>query len=105
MGPEQRNELEMAKVGQIIARRMTPGQPNHVRHIAALQWGTSSGTLEWSTRAVMVDKVNRSAPGTFFTEVGAYRANLYVVNRDGTSWVQTEPDETKVDNLLSLPQG
>jgi len=95
----------MAKVGQVVARRMTPGEAHHVRHIAALQWGTSSGTLEWSSRATMVDKVSRSVAGTFFTEVDGFRANLYVVNRDGSSWVQTEPDQTKVDNLLRLPEG
>jgi len=92
----------MAKIGQVVARRMTAGMPNHVRHISQLQWGTNSGALEWSSRATMVDKVTRS-PETFFTEVDGYRANLYVAHRNGESWVQTEPDETKVDNLLYLP--
>ena len=94
----------MAKVGQVVARRMTTGLPNHVRHIAYLQWGTSSGTLEWSSRDVMVSKVSASEPGTFFTEVGNARASLYVVTKEGSSWVQTEPDETKLDNLLYLPE-
>ncbi|MFO0862568.1 MAG: DUF3892 domain-containing protein [Candidatus Saccharibacteria bacterium] len=95
----------MAKIGQVVARRMTVGMPNHVRHIAALQWGTDSGTLHWSSRQDMVERVNNSKPGTFFTEVQGYRAALYVVSNVNGSWVQTEPDETKVDNLLSLPLG
>jgi hypothetical protein len=95
----------MAKVGQVVARRMTQGLPNHVKHISALQWGTNQGSLEWSSRETMVAKVNNSSHGTFFTEVGGYTAALYVVHRNGNSWVQTEPDETKVDNLLYLPLG
>lgn len=93
----------MAKVGQVVARRMTIGAPKHVKHIAYLQWGTRQGILEWSSRDVMVKKV-ASSPGIFFTEVGASRAALYVVTRNGESWVQTEPDETKLDNLLYLPE-
>ena len=95
----------MAKVGQVVARRMTVGQPNHVRHIAYLQWGTDSGALQWSSRADMVDRVSKSKPGVFYTEGGGERASLYVVTREGISWVQTEPDETKLDNLLRLPTG
>lgn len=95
----------MAKVGQVVARRMTSGAPNHVSHIESLQWGTQEGNLEWSSRATMVSKVNNSTPGTFFTEVEGYRAALYVVNGPSSSWVQTEPDATKIDNLLRLPLG
>jgi hypothetical protein len=82
---------------------MTAGAANHVRHIAYLKWITDSGTAQWSTRADMVDRVRRGPAGTFFTEVGNAHAALYVVNREGSSWVQTEPDETKLDNLLRLP--
>ncbi|HEY5442651.1 MAG TPA: hypothetical protein VIJ68_03875, partial [Candidatus Saccharimonadales bacterium] len=85
------------------ARRMTPGASNHVRHIAYLQWVTNDGTLHWSSRADMVDRVNRSRPGTFFVIGGGSTAALYVVTRNGSSWVQTESDETKLDNLLYLP--
>jgi hypothetical protein len=94
----------MAKVGLVVARRMTAGQPNHVRHISYLQWVTDTGKLEWSSRADMVRRVGGSPRGTFFTEGGGETAALYVVTRNGESWVQTEPDETKLDNLLRLPE-
>jgi len=93
----------MYQVGQVVARRMTPGEPSHVKHIAALKWQTSDVGLMWSTRDDMVKRVDKSSPGTFFTKVDGYHANVYSVHRDGRSWVQTEPDETKVDNLLHLP--
>jgi hypothetical protein len=94
----------MYLTGQVVARRMTPGAAHHVRHIAELQWCTNIGTLEWSTRAVMVRKVMSSNPGTFFVG-GGQRTSLYVVAEGNESWVQTEPDSTKLDNLLSLPIG
>ena len=94
----------MAKVGQVVARRMTAGQPNHVRHIAYLQWQSSQEGLVWSSRTVMVNKVNASQRGTFFTEGGGQTAALYVVTEGNTSWVETEPDKTKKDNLLYLPE-
>lgn len=94
----------MAKEGQVVARRMTLGQPEHVRHIAYLKWATRQGGLEWSSRDVMVDKVSRSPRDTFFVEGGGTTAGLYVVSEHGSSWVQTEPDHTKKDNLLWLPE-
>jgi hypothetical protein len=93
----------MTKVGQVVVSRMTAGQPSHVRHISGLQWGTSSGALQWSTRADMVNRVNGNPPGAFFAEGGGTSASLYVVTEGNSSWVQTEPDQTKLDNLLSVP--
>lgn len=90
--------------GQVVAVKMTPGQTQHVQHIAALQWETNNGTLYWSSRDEMVERVGRTTRGTFFTNVNGARAALYVVHGHGSSWVQTEPDETKVDNLLYLSE-
>lgn len=55
----------MTEVGRVIKRRMTPGLPNKAKHIKDLLWITQQSGHEWSTRAVMVDKVSRSAKGTF----------------------------------------
>jgi hypothetical protein len=95
----------MSKIGQVVARKMTPGLPHHVRHISALQWFTDQGTLHWSSRADMVERVGSSPKGTFFTDVNGHTAALYVVHGQFSNWVQTEPDDTKVDNLLRLPLG
>ncbi len=94
----------MAVVGQVVARRMTVGSPNHVKHIKELKWMSSNNGLVWYSREAMVIKVDDSPAGTFFTHVDGYKTNLYTVHRNGESWVQTEPDETKVDNLLYLPE-
>ena len=93
----------MARAGQVVARRMTPGKPNHVRHIKELKWQPSDGPLMWSSRAEMVSRV-RSNPHTFFVEGGGMTAWLYVVDEGSDSWVETMPDKTKADNLLYLPE-
>lgn len=91
-------------VGQIIAISMTQGSPNHVQHIASLKWIANGNIATWSSRSDMVARVRSSSPGTFFTNVNGYTADVYVASNMHNAWVQTEPDATKVDNLLMLPR-
>jgi hypothetical protein len=95
----------MYEAGQVVARRMTDGSPEHVKHIRELQWMSSNNGLVWYSREAMVRKVDDTKAGTLFTHVSNYKANLFTVHRNGEGWVQTEPDETKKDNLLYLPIG
>jgi hypothetical protein len=91
----------MNEENRVIAIQMTEGQPQLARHIEKLYW-YQGGKEVWSYRATMVKNVDTSPKGTFFTNEGGVKASLYVAG-NGT-WVETEPDGTRVNNLLSLPR-
>jgi Protein of unknown function (DUF3892) len=61
------------------------------------------GAGEWK---LPVEEVIRRIEGRiegFFVRVGACEAHVFVVSPIGGKHIRTNPDLTKVDNLLSLP--
>lgn len=93
----------MIEEGRVIAIRMTAGKPVLARHIELLWW-YKGGKEVVSSRDQMVGNVGNSPKGAYFTNEGGQRANLYVASYGADQWVETEPDQTKVNNLLSLPR-
>ena len=83
---------------QVIAIRMS-ANGTHPSHITDLRWLNQNGATFTGSRAEMVAFVGQH-PGAAFTNANGIRANLHVVQH----WVETMPDATRVDNLLSLPR-
>jgi hypothetical protein len=77
-------------------RLSSPG--THPAHITDFKFVDQNSKYWQCTRDQMVTFV-RLNPGTAYTLVNGIRANLRVV----AHWVETYPDSTKKDNLLSLP--
>jgi hypothetical protein len=86
--------METRRVTNI--RLTAPG--NHPSHITDFKFVDQNAKYWQCTRAQMVVFVS-SHPGAAYTNVNGTRADLRVVSH----WVETYPDSTKKDNLLSLP--
>jgi hypothetical protein len=92
---------------QIIGIRKPAESPNHHSAITHYQWKDSTGKIDISTRAQMVDwiledETNRKA---YVQDKFGHIAYCRIVrNVYGTSYLETYPDATTLDNLLSLPR-
>lgn len=86
--------METRRVTNI--RLTVPG--THPAHITDFKFVDQNSKYWQCTRAQMVAFVGAN-PGAAFTNVAGMRANLRVVSH----WVETYADNTKKDNLLSLP--
>lgn len=84
-----------------------PGDPQspieHITHVGG--FGTSQWTLEVEEVIRRIES-RGSDHEDFFVKVGKYEADVFVVDpgRGRRKYIKTEPDSTKVDNLLSLPK-
>lgn len=83
---------------RIIAVRVSPPDGDHPLHITDFKWVDQDGKRWHGPRSEMVRFVGSHPEGSAYTDVSGSRANLHVVSH----WVETEPDDTKRDNLLSL---
>jgi hypothetical protein len=63
----------------------------------------SSGTTFRITRLQCADDID-SRRDTYFVQVGRDHSWVTTYERNGVKFIRTEPDSTKRDNLLSLPQ-
>jgi hypothetical protein len=74
----------------------------HITHVGGF------GTKPWTLSVEDVIKRIESRGSDhedFFVKVGTYETDVYVVSPVGRrKYIKTERDETKVDNLLSLPE-
>lgn len=89
---------------QIIAIR-GGSNVNH-RAIIAYKWQrTSDGAIGETEREALVREI-RQSNGTVgaFVQVGNSRANCETKSIGNVSYLETYPDHTMRDNLLSLPQ-
>lgn len=73
-------------------------QLEHITHVGGY------GTSQW--KITVEDCIQRIERGEqFFVRVGQYETNVQVVSPPGRrKHIKTEPDATKKDNLLSLPE-
>jgi hypothetical protein len=81
-----------------------PDRENTHEAITAVGGMRGSGTTFYISRQDCADDI-RLGRETYFVQVGRYRVNVIAYQRPGGSqwFIKTEPDETKRDNLLSLP--
>jgi hypothetical protein len=65
--------------------------------------GTASGG--WTMDVPQAIKRMDAGELAFFVKVGSYEVDVFVVRPQGRlPFIKTERDQTKVDNLLSLPE-
>jgi hypothetical protein len=71
----------------------------HITHVGG--YGTSPWKLEVETVITRIE----AGLEKFFVRVGQYETDVIVMSPVGRrKYIRTEPDLTKVDNLLSLPE-
>ena len=75
----------------------------HITHVGGF------GSSQWKlTVEEVIRRIESIGPDheDFFVHVGLYETNVFVVNPGNgrRKYIKTEPDSTKVDNLLSLPE-
>ncbi len=72
----------------------------HITHVG----GTRSSGLRFKiTRTQCADDIN-SRRESYFVQVGSDKIGVETYVLHGTKFIKTKPDNTKRDNLLSLPQ-
>lgn len=83
-------------------------KPNRESSVEYITHVGGFGTSQWK---LAVEEVIRRIESRgadhedFFVKVGNNEANVFVVSPAGRrKHIRTEPDSTKVDNLLSLPE-
>ena len=72
-----------------------------ITHVGGMR---TNGTGFNITRQQRADDI-RSGSESYFVQVGRYRIDVTAYQGSGGIWfIKTEPDETRKDNLLSLPE-
>lgn len=88
---------------RITHKRLSNGTEH--QHITELQWtNEATSATGSSTRAAMVDFVDKNPAGSAYTREGATRANVGSVHpAQGQPYVRTYSDGKWTNNLLALP--
>jgi len=92
-------------VARIYDAEFIPGTAqNHQSHLGKFWWvDTTSKTGTW-TRQQAYDYVLAN-PGDIYVAEGSNRVTVLAYrNNAGTEWIQTAPDGTRRDNLMTLAQ-
>jgi Protein of unknown function (DUF3892) len=87
----------------VTGRRLSPGgtRPSHITHMSWQEVGTNLTDI-W-TRAKMVEWIDGGGVAKVHNAYGADPLVHTVHPANSPAYVQTRPDDTTSDNLLSLP--
>ncbi len=66
--------------------------------------GVNSNGNRWKQTTALTIKEIEDKTAEFFVRVGNNVVDVYVVNTKFGKYLRTEPDQTKMDNLLSLSE-
>lgn len=87
----------------VTGRRLSNGgtRPSHITHLSWQEVGTNNAAT-W-TRAQMVQWIDNGGTAKVHNNYGADPLVHTVHPANSDAYVQTKPDNTTTDNLLSLP--
>jgi hypothetical protein len=97
----------------VVAIHLEVSGSDHLEHIAKLRWVETSSageragnqTVYESTRFQMYEFAKKNREQAYaISRNGDTYAFLVAVDNGHVQYVRTEPDSTRADNLLSLPQ-
>ena len=77
--------------------------PDHHEAITAVGGTRASNVTFNISRTTCADDI-RSKRASYYVKVGSNEIGVTAYERNGTWYIKTEPDNTKKDNLLSLPR-